>query len=189
MSDHPLADTPEQADVVSRETVYRGAVWDVARETLSFRGEQFSRDFVDHPGASAVVALDDNHQVVLLRQYRHPVRSRNWELPAGLLDVEGEDPAEAAHRELAEETNFEARSMEHMVTLNVSPGGSNEVIHLFLATGLRKVESGFVPTAEEADMEVTLWPLDEAVAACLRGDIANQITYCGLLTAHARLSR
>jgi len=180
-----LGDADEVPEVHSRDTVYDGAIWNVVRERFDYGDTELIRDFVDHPGASAIVALDDDENVVLLRQYRHPVRSRNWELPAGLLDMPGEDPAEAAHRELAEEASMRADRMDHMVTLNVSPGGSNEVIHLFLARGLHPVESDFVRTGEEADMEVHWVPLKEAVSACLEGKIANQIAVTGLLIADA----
>jgi len=180
-----FGDADEVPEIRSRETVYDGAIWNVVREHFGYGDTELIRDFVDHPGASAIVALDDDENVVLLRQYRHPVRSRNWELPAGLLDMPGEDPAEAAHRELAEEASLQAERMEHMVTLNVSPGGSNEVIHFFLASGLWPVDSNFVRTGEEADMEVHRVPLDEAVRACLEGKIANQIAATGLLIAHA----
>ena len=101
MSHDQLRDDPEHPAVRTRDTVYEGAIWDIVRETFSYGDSELRRDFVDHPGASAVVALDDENRVLLVRQYRHPVRSRNWELPAGLLDMPGEDPADAAHRELA----------------------------------------------------------------------------------------
>ena len=180
-----LGDADETLEVHARETVFTGAVWNVVNERFDYQGTELSRHFVDHPGASAIVALDDDDQVVLLRQYRHPVRSRNWELPAGLLDVPGEAPAETAHRELEEEASLQAGRMEHMVTLNVSPGGSNEVIHIYLARDLQEVDSDYVRTGEEADMEVHRVPLADAVQACLEGTIANQIAVTGLLIAHA----
>lgn len=185
MSKQELSDTPEHPTVLSTDRVFDGAIWNVVREHFDYNAEVLRRDYVDHPGASAVVALDANNNVLLLRQYRHPVRSRNWELPAGLLDVPGEDPAEAAHRELAEEAGYAANDMVHLVTLNVTPGGSNEVIHIFLATGLREVDHDFVATGEEADLEVAFWPLAEAVAAAMAGRIRNQISVTGLLVAHA----
>lgn len=189
MSSTELRDTPEQPTITARETVYDGAIWDVVRETFDYGEGALTRDFVDHPGASAVVALNDEDEVLMLRQYRHPVRSRNWELPAGLLDMPGEDPAEAAHRELAEEASYHADSMEHMVTLNVTPGGSNELIHIFLATGLHEISHDYVRTGEEADLEVHFFPLRDAVDAALDGKIANQISVTGLLAAHAIRSR
>ncbi len=187
MSHDQLHDTREEPQVLGREVVYEGAIWDIARETFAYAGGTLRRDFVDHPGASAVVGVDADGRVLLVRQYRHPVRSRNWELPAGLLDMPGEDPIQAAHRELAEEANYQAASMEHMVTLNVTPGGSNEVIHIYLATGLAPLDYDYVRTGEEADMEVQFWPLAEAVDAALNGHIRNQISVTGLLVAHAKL--
>lgn len=182
-----LSDHPEHPRVTLHETVYRGAVWDVVRDTFDYRSGQLRRDYVNHPGASAVVAVTEDREVVLLRQYRHPVRSRNWELPAGLLDVVGEDPVECAKRELAEEAGLSADRFTPLLSLNVSPGGSNEVIHIFLAEGLHEVGTDFVKEGEEEDLEVHRWPLDEAVKACLDGRIRNQIAVTGLLAAHARL--
>lgn len=180
-----LRDIPEHPEVTRHELVYDGAIWNIVRDTFPYGHGELRRDYVDHPGASAVVAIDDQDQVLLVRQYRHPVRSRNWELPAGLLDQPGEDPVEAARRELAEEANYQAESMEHMVTLNVTPGGSNEVIHLYLARGLSPLEHDFERTGEEADLEVQFWPLQSAVEAALSGAIRNQISVTGLLVAHA----
>jgi len=184
VSHEELVDTPEDPTVSLRETVYTGAVWDVVRETFDYGEGTLTRDFVNHTGASAVVALNENDEVLLLRQYRHPVRSRNWELPAGLLDQPGEDPRECAIRELAEEANYQADSWTHMATLNVSPGGSNELIHIFLARGLSPIDHDYVRTGEEADLEVKFWPLSEAVQATLHGQIRNQISVTGLLFAH-----
>ncbi len=182
-------DTPELPNISSTHTVYHGAVWDVVRETFDYRGEVLDRDFVDHPGAAAVVALDEQRRVLLLRQYRHPVRSRNWEIPAGLLDMPGEDPEECAHRELAEEASYSAETLTHLGTFNVSPGGSNEVIHIYLAEGLRPIAHEFERTGEEADLEVEFWPLHAAVQAVIEGRIANQIAAIALLLAHVRLQR
>ncbi len=168
--------------------VYRGAVWDVKRDVVDYPGGQITRDYVDHPGAACVVALDEDDQVVLLRQYRHPVGAKNIEIPAGLLDIPGEDPLECAKRELAEEAGLQADTWSHLMSLNVSPGGSNEVIHMYLARDLSAVESDFVKTGEEADMTIHRLPLSEAVAACLSGGITNQIAVTALLAAHVSLS-
>lgn len=187
--DTPLADSPESPVVSRHDVVYDGAIWNVVRDTFDYGDTRLVRDYVDHPGASAVVALDDDNQVLLLRQYRHPVRSRNWELPAGLLDMPGEDPVEAAHRELAEEANYRAETMDHLMTLNVTPGGSNEVIHIYLARGLHPIDHDYERTGEEADLEVAWWPLEEAIEAVLDGRISNQISVTGLLATHVRQQR
>lgn len=179
-----LRDSAEHPEIVSTETVYHGAVWDVAKETFHYGDGELTRDYVNHPGASAVVAVNDSGEVLLLRQYRHPVRSRNWELPAGLLDVPGEDPVECAHRELAEEADYRADEMIHLSTLNVSPGGSNETINIYLARGLHPIEHDYVKTGEEADLEVRFWPLYQAVDAAMSGLMRNQISVTGILMAH-----
>lgn len=180
-------DQSESPVVIQHETVYQGAVWDVVRDVFHYGKGTLQRDYVNHPGASAVVAVDENNQVVLLKQYRHPVRSRNWEIPAGLLDQPGEDPLECAIRELAEEANLAASSMTHLGTFNVSPGGSNEVIHIYLARGLSEVEHDFEKTGEEEDLEVHRVPLIEAVGAVIAGQVKNQIAAMGLLLADRHL--
>ena len=90
--------------VAERETVFEGRIWDVRRDTLGYgdEGAQIVREYVVHTGAVAVLALDDDDRVLLIKQYRHPVRAREWEIPAGLLDAAHESPLVAARRELAE---------------------------------------------------------------------------------------
>lgn len=180
-----VADVPTSHPVTATEVVYRGAVWEVKRDVIDYPGGEISRDYVDHPGAACVIALDEADNVVLLQQYRHPVRLRNVEIPAGLLDIPGEDPLVCAKRELAEEAGLGASTWHRLMTLNVSPGGSNEVIHIFLATGLTDAVTEFVKTGEEADMVVMRYPLADAVARCFTGDITNQIAVTALLAAHA----
>jgi len=84
-----LGDETQSLEIVESETVYRGAIWDVRRETFDYRGEKLTRDFVDHPGAVSVVALNDNAEIMMIRQYRHAIRALDWEIPAGLLDIPG----------------------------------------------------------------------------------------------------
>jgi ADP-ribose pyrophosphatase len=88
--------------LLQSEKVYRGAIWDVSRERFDYNGEELSRDFVDHPGAVAVVALNEHDEIMMIRQYRHAIRAIDWEIPAGLLDIPGEDPLVCAKRELLE---------------------------------------------------------------------------------------
>ncbi len=168
------------------EVVFEGAVWRVKREVIAYPSGEITRDFVDHPGAACVVAIDEANNVVLLSQYRHPVGLRNVEIPAGLLDVPGEDPLVCAQRELAEEAGLEATDWEHLMTLNVSPGGSNEVIHIYLAEGLSEVTSDFIKTGEEVDMTIHRVPLAQAIDACFAGRITNNIAVTALFAAHAK---
>jgi 8-oxo-dGDP phosphatase len=180
-----IEDTPQTHPVTHSEVVYEGAVWRVKRDVIDYPSGVITRDYVDHPGAACVVAIDSDNNVVLLGQYRHPVGLRNVEIPAGLLDIPGEDPLVCAKRELAEEAGLEATDWGHLMTLNVSPGGSNEIIHIYLAEGLSDATTNFVKTGEEVDMSVHRVPLTDAVEACFAGRITNNIAVTALLAAHA----
>ncbi|MBN9184698.1 MAG: NUDIX hydrolase, partial [Microbacterium sp.] len=127
-----LRDEPAQVDVVASEVVYAGRVWDVRTETFRYNGEELLRQFVDHPGAAAVVAIDDGGRVLVIQQYRHPIRHRDWEIPAGLLDVPGEPIAETAKRELVEEADLVASDWSPLISIFTTPGGNDEVVHIFL---------------------------------------------------------
>lgn len=181
-----LEDVPTEAEVLESRLAYAGRVWDIRSDRLRFAGAEFTREYTDHSGAVAVLAADDEGRVLLINQYRHPIRSRDWELPAGLLDVPGEDPLEAAKRELAEEADLRADHWELLSSLASSPGGSDERIHLFLARGLTSAGSDFARVEEEAEI-VSRWvPLEEVVAAVLDGRLHNAILMIGVLALHAR---
>jgi NTP pyrophosphohydrolases including oxidative damage repair enzymes len=170
--------------VLTTETVYAGAIWNVVRETFAYNDDVLSRDYVDHTGAVAIVALTEDDEVMMIRQYRHSIRSLNWEIPAGLLDIPGEDPLVCGKRELAEEADLEAAQWEFLTTLNTTPGGSNEFIHIYLATGLAALTHDYVRTGEEADLEKRFVPLKDAVGAAVTGKIRNQIAVTALLAAY-----
>ena len=188
-ADGPLHDVPHLDPVLDRRVSHHGMIWDVVREDFDHGGEVLTREFVEHPGAVAVVCLDDEQRVLLLRQYRHPARVLEWELPAGLLDVPGEDPLVAARRELAEEADVRATHWAHLATHRSSPGFTDEVLTTFLATGVSPVEAHerYDRTGEERDMELRWVPLSEAVAAVLDHRVGNATTMIGLLTAFARV--
>lgn len=177
-------DEPLSVPALTSETVYRGAIWNVVRESFSYNGEVLTRDYVDHTGAVAIVALTDSDEVMMIRQYRHSIRSLNWEIPAGLLDIPGEDPLECAKRELGEEADLEADNWEFLATFNTTPGGSNEFTHVYIATGLHEHEHDYVRTGEEADLEMRYVPLSDAVEAAVTGRIRNQIAVTALLAAY-----
>lgn len=180
-----LVDEPAEPRVLSSERVFDGHVWDVVRERFEYGGSEITREFVDHPGAVAVLAMDDVGRVLLIRQYRHPIRSRDWELPAGLLDVEGEDPLAAAQRELAEEVDLRAGQWSRLAEFYTTPGGSNERLLVYLATDVSSTEA-FARVEEEADI-VSQWvPLADAVQAVLDGRLKNSILTIAVLSAHAR---
>lgn len=187
-----LADLPGTRPVSESRVLHRGMVWDVVSETVDLGAAgTVTREFVRHPGAVSVIALDDDDRVLLLRQYRHPVRAELLEPPAGLLDVPGEPPLAAARRELAEEADLVAGAWWLLTEYLSSPGGSDEALHVFLARDLSPVpdEERHVREAEEADMTAVWVPLDDAVTAVLGGRLRSPSTVIGVLAAHAARSR
>nr|WP_166869728.1 NUDIX hydrolase [Salinibacterium sp. ZJ70] len=177
---------PDPAEVVASELVYEGRVWDIRRDRFRFGDHELVRDYMDHTGAVAVLARDDEDRVLLINQYRHPIRSRDWELPAGLLDIDGEDRQSAAERELAEEVDLVASEWRELITYATSPGGSDETITIFEARGLSATPVAFERTDEEAEIVLRWVPLAEAVEAALAGRIRNSVLLLAVLTAHAR---
>ncbi len=173
-------------EVTGRHQIWSGRIFSVVSDDVTMPGGgSASRDYVRHVGAVAVVALDDAGQVVLIRQYRHPVGRHLWELPAGLMDVGGEDLAAAALRELAEEADLTAARVDVLVDLHSSPGFSDEVVRVFLARELAEVpaEQRHDRHDEEADLQVVRVDLDEAVRMVLAGEITNASCVAGLLAA------
>lgn len=184
-----LRDEPVEPEVVSSELVYSGRVWDVRSDTVRYGDGEIVRQYVDHPGAAAVVAVDAQDRVLLIQQYRHPIRHRDWEIPAGLLDVAGEDPLQAAQRELAEEADLAAQDWDPLVSVFTTPGGNDEVVHLFLARRLAQVGTAHAREEEEADIRTEWVPLDDVVTGVLHGRLRNGILAVGVLAAAERLRR
>ncbi|MFV9426894.1 NUDIX domain-containing protein [Microbacterium sp. S1037] len=184
-----LRDERVDLEIVSTDLVYEGAVWNVRSDTVRYGDAQMTRQYVEHPGAAAVVAIDDDGRVVLIQQYRHPIKERDWEIPAGLLDVAGEPPLETAKRELTEEVDLEADRWQHLISMHTTPGGNDEVVHVFLARGLRSVETDYEREHEESDMRVERVPLAEVVDGVLAGRLRNGILATGALAAAEVLRR
>jgi ADP-ribose pyrophosphatase len=183
-----IADEPATLQVRSSRTVHHGMVWDVRRDAVDLGdGQTVTREVVDHTGAVGVVVLDAEDRVLLLRQYRHPVRSYLWEPPAGLLDVAGEDPQVAAARELAEEADLVADEWHVLVDFYNSPGGSTEAFRCYLARGLHEVPESerHQREHEERDMARAWVDLSEARELVLAGRLHNPTTVCGVLAAAA----
>lgn len=151
-------------------------------------GSEVEREIVRHDDAVAIVAVTEHGEVLLLRQYRQPLRDHVLEIPAGKLDVEGESPPQAAARELAEETGYQAPSLEHLVTFVNSAGWTDERTHVYLATDVRRGDppEGFEAADEEADMELVHLGLTEAIDAARRGQITDAKSLVGLLLADRR---
>lgn len=184
-SELPLADEPVSHRIVSSDGVFDGAVWNVRRDTFRYGAAEITREYVDHPGAVAILALDENDQVLLVKQYRHPISARDWELPAGLLDVDGESSLAAAKRELAEEVDLDAAEWKLLVEFFSSPGGSSEAIRIYLARGLTARPQAFDRFEEEAEIEKRWVPLDDIVDAVLQRSLLNSIVGIGVLAAVA----
>lgn len=187
-----LADVRGERPVLTSDVVHRGLVWDLVRETVELGPySTVVREYVRHPGAVAVIAMDDDDRVLLLRQYRHPVGAQLWEPPAGLLDVAGEDPLEAARRELAEEADLTATQWWVLADYLSSPGGSDEALRVYLARGIAEVPEAdrYERVDEEAEMEPAWIPLDDAVTAVLTGRLRNPSTVVGILAAYAARAR
>lgn len=148
-------------------------------------GEATIREVVDHDDAVAIVPITDTGDVLLLRQYRQPVRGYVLEIPAGTLDVAGEEPEAAARRELREEIQHEARSWTALTTFHNSAGWSTERTHVYLATGLSLtgLPDGFELEAEEADMEVVTFPFAAALEMARDGTLTDAKTVVGLILA------
>lgn len=182
-----LRDERFDPEVLQSDLVYEGRVWNVRSDRVRYGDGEIVRQYVDHTGAVAILALDDEGRVLLIQQYRHPIRHRDWELPAGLLDVEGEEPLDAARRELAEEADLVAAHWEPLVSSWTTPGGNDEIIHIFLATGITAAEIPHDREDEEADIRVEWVPLTDAVDAVLDGRMRNGILTIGVLAAAQRL--
>jgi 8-oxo-dGDP phosphatase len=184
-----LVDQATTPTIVSSDVVFDGKVWDIRREDFELDGQRITREFVDHPGAVAVLAIDEHDRILLIRQYRHPVRLREWELPAGLLDVAGEPPLLAAQRELAEEVDKVAARWDLLTDFMTSPGGSNEALRVYLARGITNTTQAFDRTEEEAGIEVRWVALDDVVDAVLARDVQNSILVIAALAAAAGRAR
>jgi 8-oxo-dGDP phosphatase len=171
--------------VVGSREIYRGRVLSLRVDTVRMPdGDDATREVVENLGAVAVLALDDDGQVVLIRQYRHPVGRHLWELPAGLLDVAGEPAVETARRELYEEAHLRAGRWDLLVDLNPSPGFTDEAVRVFLARELSDVDGErYAAVHEEAGLLIERVDLDEAARRVLAGEITNSIAVAGVLAA------
>ena len=183
----PLEDVVDPAPLVERTTVFDGRVWDIVRDTVTFGGRSMTREYMAHTGAVVVAAIDGEGRLLLINQYRQPIGTRDWELPAGLLDVPGEDPLEAAKRELAEEADLVASDWRRLTDYHPSAGGSNETITIFEARGLSPAPDVHPRTDEEAEIVLRWEPVDAVVAAIAAGRLHNGPLITAALMAHADL--
>ncbi|WP_282697364.1 NUDIX hydrolase [Streptomyces sp. CC208A] len=179
-----VQDTPEEWRTVATATPFTGNKTSVRTDDVVMPdGSVVRRDYQVHPGSVAVLALDDQDRVLVLRQYRHPVRQKLWEIPAGLLDVPGENPLHAAQRELYEEAHAKAGEWHVLTDVYTTPGGCDEAVRIFLARDLAEAEGERYEVAEEeADMEVARVPLTDLVRGVLAGELHNNCLVVGVLS-------
>jgi 8-oxo-dGTP pyrophosphatase MutT (NUDIX family) len=185
-----IQDTPEEWRTVATATPFTGNKTSVRTdEVVMPDGSTVTRDYQVHPGSVAVLALDDTGRVIVLRQYRHPVRHRLWEIPAGLLDIPGENPLHAAQRELYEEAHVKAEDWRVLTDVYTTPGGCDEAVRVFLAREISAADGErYEVSEEEADMELARVSLDELVRGVLAGELHNNCLAVGVLALHAALA-
>ena len=189
-----IADQPSPHEVVASQVVWNGRIVDMVKDhVIVVEGrEPVVREYTRHPGAVAVVVMRGEsgaEEILLERQYRHPVQASLWEIPAGLLDIPGEDPRVAAQRELAEEADLVAKRWDVLVDYFTSPGGSTEPLRIFLARDLRAADEVFDREDEEATMEYAWVRLDDALTMVLDGRLHNPSAVIGVLATHAARGR
>ncbi|WP_405886424.1 NUDIX hydrolase [Streptomyces longwoodensis] len=179
-----IKDTPEEWEIRSSEIPFRGAKTSVRTdEVVMPDGSTARRDYQVHPGSVAILALDDDDRVLLIKQYRHPVRQKLWEIPAGLLDVPGENPLHAAQRELYEEAHVKAEDWRVLTDVYTTPGGCDESVRIFLARGLSEAQGErFTAEHEETDLQHARVPVDELVQGVLAGELHNNCLVVGVLS-------
>jgi ADP-ribose pyrophosphatase len=184
-----IRDAAERWPVTSSAMLAEGSLVRLRRDVVRMPdGEEVGRDVLEHPGAVAILALDEQGQVLMIRQYRHPVGRLLWEIPAGLRDVAGEPLHVTAQRELLEEAGYRAERWQVLTDTFTSPGISTERLRIFLARGLSRVpeaERGYVPEHEEAHLVVAWVPLGEAMERIFAGELHNGVTALGILSAYA----
>ncbi|WP_367652415.1 NUDIX domain-containing protein [Intrasporangium sp.] len=187
MSD--LTDEFDPLPVLDSTVMFEGMIFDVRRDTVDLgAGGVVKRDYIEHPGAVVIVALrpvEGVEHILMIRQYRHPAGGHLWELPAGLLDISGEPPWQAAARELAEEVDLRASRWDVLADSFASPGAFPEAARIFLARDLTDVPDGaeHERTGEEVGIRPLWVPLEDAVRAVLAGQVHNASAIIGVLAA------
>lgn len=179
-----IRDTHEEWEIRATQTPFVGNKTSIrVDEVVMPDGNVARRDYQVHPGSVAILALDDAGRVLVLRQYRHPVREKLWEIPAGLLDVPGENPLHAAQRELYEEAHVKAEDWRVLTDVYTTPGGCDEAVRVFLARGLSEAEGErFAAEDEEIDLELARVPVEELVRGVLAGELHNNCLVVGVLS-------
>jgi 8-oxo-dGTP pyrophosphatase MutT (NUDIX family) len=181
-----VEDLPRESwPVVSSQEEFRNRLLTVRTDKVHMPDDHVAeRTVFTHPGAVAILALDDENRVLMIRQYRHPVARQLWEIPAGLRDTLGETLLDTARRELLEETGYSAREWHSLVDSYSSPGITTERIRIFLARGLAATASDYQREGEEKFLRTDWVPLAEAAEAALAGRLHNGATIQGVLAGY-----
>ena len=185
-----IEDAAESWPVATSEPLLRNWLITVRSDKVRLPDGQYAeRTVVTHPGAVAILALDDAQRVLMIRQYRHPVGRLLWEIPAGLRDTDGESPLQTAQRELLEETGYRASRWHTLLDYFSSPGYSTERIRIFLARGVEQAaDNGYVREQEEKYIVADWIPLTAAVRLALTGKLHNGPAIAGVLAGYAASS-
>ncbi len=176
----------DDSSITNKDVVFKGAIWNIISKTFRFHDQELTRQYVEHPGAVAVIAINDNDEVLLINQYRAPVNEFLFEIPAGLLDVAGEGKLDAAKRELLEETDYRAEHWEVLQVFYTTPGSSSEAITIYLATGLEKGTDVFDRTGEEKHMESSWVVFDDVLQGVLDSRLKCPTLVVGMLALAQR---
>ena len=172
---------------ISSENIYDGTLLHVKKDKVELpNGDISYREWIKHPGASAVIPVTDNNEIILVRQYRYPIQSLTMEIPAGKLDVAGEDPLECAKRELEEETGYSAQEYQFLTKLATTVGFSDEFIYIYAARGLK---AGQQHTDEDEFINVVTVPLDKAVEMVHSGEILDGKSVVAILMLQNMLAK
>ena len=180
-----ISDRVVSYPVTNTHSVFEGYVWDVRRDVFELNDSEVTRDYLVHPGAVAIIALNDAGELLLIEQYRHAQGKIMWEAPAGLMDIADEDPLETAKRELYEETGYVAKTWNVLLDFANSPGGSTEQIRIYFARDVSMHLDGRPEGSdEELDMPVHWIPIQDILESIRRGSITNPQLVAG---THAAL--
>jgi len=175
--------------ILKSEKRYTGKVFNLVIDEIEYpSGNRALREVAEHPGGSVVVPIVGDGNLVVVRQFRYPMKKHLYELPAGKLDA-GEDPAACAARELEEETGYIPGSLKKVTAIYTSPGFCSELLHIYLATELKRSSRGQKLEEGELDLTVQVIPLKRAVEMIEKGEIVDSKTICGILLAERMLSK
>ncbi len=165
---------------IAKKQIYDGKIIKVDLLTVTLPdGKEAAREIISHPGASVVIPISDSGELYMVRQYRKPIEKESLEIPAGKLD-EGEDPKKCAERELEEETGLNAEKVDHILSMHSTPGFSNEVLHMYVARGLKEGEAH---ADEDEFISCEKYPVNDLIDMVLKHEITDSKTIIGILLA------